>query len=93
MAVVPWLCNSNVGGTADVTGAVVVGGAMVFGTDVGAIVLVPAAVLETTGVTDPVWVMGAFTWLHRFFDRASGERCRRAVGCVQVLLFECCSSW
>ena len=93
MAVVPGLCNGNVGGAADVTGAVVVGGTVILGTDVGAVVLVPSAVLDATGVADPVWVTGAFTWLHRFFDRACGERCRRVAEYVQVLLFVCCSNW
>ena len=61
MTIVPWFCYGNVGGTADLTGAVVVSGAMNFGANVGAISLVPATVLDATGVADPVWSIGSLT--------------------------------
>lgn len=47
MTVVPWLRDRDVGGATDPTGAVVEGCAA-FGTDVGAVILVPGSVLDAT---------------------------------------------
>lgn len=47
MTVVPWLCDRDVTGAADPTGAVVESCAAL-GTNVGAVILVPRPVLDAT---------------------------------------------
>lgn len=74
MPIVPGLCHTDVGGTTNATGAVVVGSAMVLGTNVGTVVFVPTTMLNATGVTDPIKTVVLRICLGRFFGRTSRKR-------------------